>query len=314
MTAAPPARLPAFALYGEHRAFGPADRLHCETIAERSRLHDWEIRPHRHAALFQLLVLAGGRAEASLDGTAVRLDGPALVSVPALAVHGFRFAPDVDGRVFSIDERHLRGLLGTEARLRDTVLCLRGWALAAPALAAVTAAADALHVELQGDGPWRAAAVDAALLRLLVAVARAAPACGPAADAADAVTAERALAHVRRLRALAHVRRLRALVDADYRQQPPLSLLAAQVGITPTQLNRVCRQLLGESAHGVLHARIVLEAQRELSYTSMSIKQIAHGLGFGDAAYFTRYFQRRTGHTPSGWRALGRGDMPAPPG
>jgi AraC family transcriptional activator of pobA len=299
MPPAPPARLPAYALYGEHRAFAPADRLHCETIAERSRLHDWEIRPHRHAALYQLLVLARGRAETSLDGTRLALDGPALVCVPALAVHGFRFAPDVDGMVFSIDERHLRSLLGTETLLRDSLLRLRGLILPATAFAAVAAAAETLRAELQGDAGWRALAVDAALLRLLVLVARAVPAV-PAGSSAAAVPE----------RALTHVQRLRALVDVGYRQQPPLARLAGQLGITPTQLNRVCRQVLGLSAHGVLHARIVLEAQRELSYTSMSIKQIALGLGFSDAAYFTRYFQRRTGHTPSGWRLLGRAGAP----
>jgi AraC family transcriptional regulator, transcriptional activator of pobA len=304
MPASPPARLPSFALYGEHRAFGPADRLHVETIAARSRLHDWEIRPHRHASLFQLLVLARGRADTSLDGAQIHLDGPALVSVPALAVHGFNFAPDVDGMVFSIDERHLRGLLGSETLLRDHLLGLRGWTLGAPAFLLVSAAAEALRGELHGDGPWRALAVDAALQRLLVAVARTAPA--PQGGPASAGAAPE--------RALAHVRRLRALVDASYRDQPPLARLAGLVGITPTQLNRVCRQVLGVSAHGVLHARTLLEAQRELSYTSMSIKQIALGLGFSDAAYFTRWFQRRTGHTPSAWRALGRVGAPVAAG
>ena len=46
-----------------------------------------------------------------------------------------------------------------------------------------------------------------------------------------------------------------------------------------------------------------LSEQRDLAYTSMSIKQVAHGLGFGDAGYFTRFFQRLTGQTPSAWRA-----------
>jgi AraC family transcriptional activator of pobA len=47
----------------------------------------------------------------------------------------------------------------------------------------------------------------------------------------------------------------------------------------------------------------VLEAQRDLAYTTLSIKQIGLDLGFADAAYFTRFFQRETGLTPSAWRA-----------
>ena len=62
--------------------------------------------------------------------------------------------------------------------------------------------------------------------------------------------------------------------------------------------------MLGHSALGVLHTRLLLEAQRDLAYTSMSIKQVSLGLGFSDAGYFTRFFQRLTGHTPSDWRAL----------
>ena len=73
------------------------------------------------------------------------------------------------------------------------------------------------------------------------------------------------------------------------RSRPWLEL-AERIGITPTQLNRVCRQVLGHSALDVLHARLALEAQRDLAYTTMSVKQIGLDLGFDDAAYFTRFF------------------------
>ena len=149
----------------------------------------------------------------------------------------------------------------------------------------------AVREEFLATAPWRDLALDAALLALLLAIGRAVP------DDADAPAAGTA-------RALAHVQRFRALVEAQYRQQPALATLAASLGITPTQLNRVCHQVLGHSALGVLHARLVLEAQRDLAYSTFSIKQIALGLGFGDAGYFTRFFQRHTGHTPTGWRAL----------
>ena len=292
----PPA-VPAYALYGEGApgAAPAVDALHCESIAARSRLHGWEIRPHRHEHLVQLLWLQRGSAEATLDGRVLALSGPALVTVPALAAHGFRFAPEVQGLVFTVQERHLQGLLATAPELAAALLVLRGWPLQrgrvqgpSPAQA-VAAAALALRDDLQAEAPFRAAALDAGLLRLLVAAARALP---PASAAAQAVPE----------RALAHVQRFRALVEAQYRQQPALAALAAPLGITPTQLNRACRQVLGRSALGVLHARLVLEAQRDLAYTAMSVKEIALDLGFGDAAYFTRFFQRHTGSTPTAWR------------
>ncbi|MDE2275906.1 MAG: hypothetical protein KGK09_06380, partial [Burkholderiales bacterium] len=138
-----PAPLPAYALYGESQADGRPDRLHCESIAERSRLHGWEIRPHRHEALFQLLVIERGSAQAWLDGTALALQGPAAITVPALAAHGFRFAPSIDGVVFTVAEPHLAALLQGHPGLAAAVWQLQGAALG-PAAPAVLAAARAL--------------------------------------------------------------------------------------------------------------------------------------------------------------------------
>ena len=72
----------------------------------------------------------------------------------------------------------------------------------------------------------------------------------------------------------------------------------------PIRLNRICRQVLGHSKHGVLHARVLLKTQRELAGTAMRVKQIALGLGFADTDCLSRFFRHRTGHTPTGWRAL----------
>ena len=292
MPARRPKRLPAYALYGETRQSGaPAlDQLHCESIAERSRLHNWEIRPHHHHALFQLLVIEQGQAQVLLDGEHRVLQGPAVVSVPALAAHGFRFAPDVEGVVFTVAELHLAALLQPHSGLRETVMRQRAMALL-PQHAAVLAAAATLRDEALGSAPWRGAELDAGLLRLAVALARH---DGPAARAAQPAPAARAHSHVQRLR---------ALVEAQYRQQPTVAALAGQLGITPTQLNRACRQVLGHPALEVLHGRLLQQAQRELAYTNLSIKQIGIELGFSDAAYFTRFFSRHGGRTPSGWRA-----------
>ncbi len=283
--------LPAYALYGEAAA-AQMDRLHCESIAERSRLHGWEIRPHRHGALFQMLVVARGTTWAMLDGEPRTLPGPALVTVPALAAHGFRFPPDIQGWVFTVDEPHLTALLQPHAGLSAAVMRLQGVVLPADDRRVPHAAA-ALRDEAAATGPWRGAALDAALLRLAVAIARSTDGARPGTAHSGATAAPRALAHVHALT---------ALVEAGFRRQPTQAALAAPLGITTTQLNRACQQVLGRPALAVLHARLLLQAQRELAYTDLGIKQIAFELGFSDAAYFTRFFRRGAGCTPSAWR------------
>jgi AraC family transcriptional activator of pobA len=288
--------LPTYALYGEPGRTKATDWLHCERIAERSQRHDWEIRPHRHAALLQILHIAHGSADAWVDGRNQPLTGPCVLLLPALVPHGFVFAPDIDGTVVTVLDQHLARLLaGTPALAAQ----LAQWRLHAPGdgtpdALALADGVERLRAEFSATGAWRELALDAALLHLVVLLARLLP--PPPGNTGQAAVAG--------ARALDHVRRLRALVEAQFRQQPGLAALAGTLGITPTQLNRVCHQVLGHSALGVLHGRLVLEAQRDLAYTTLSVKQIALGLGFADAGYFSRFFLRQTGHTPSAWRAL----------
>ncbi len=293
---APLASLPSYALYGEHGQTEALDGLHCERIAERSRRHDWEIRPHRHASLFQILHIECGAAQAWLEAGNQALVGPCVLLVPALVPHGFVFAPDIEGTVITLLEQHLMRLLHRAPTLADRLLQTRwlAWPLGDPKGQALQEAVARLHDAFAHPAPWRDLALDAALLHLAVMLGRLLP---DPALAGDPSTSGHS-------RALFHVRRLRDLVEAGFRQQPSLATLAATMGITSTQLNRVCHQVLGHSALGVLHGRLVLEAQRDLAYTTQSIKQIGLGLGFVDPGYFTRFFQRLTGHTPTAWRAL----------
>ena len=294
--AALPSQLPTYALYGEPGRTQATDWLHCERIAERSQRHDWEIRPHRHASLLQILHITDGQAQAWLEGRNRALTGPCVLLLPALVPHGFVFAPDIAGTVVTVLDQHLARLLAGTPALA-ALLGQRQLLQFEPTDAAAGAldqAVTRLRDEFTATGAWRELALDAALLQLVLLLGRLLPA--PQADVAAPKGAG--------ARALDHVRRLRALVEAQFRLQPGLAALAATLGITPTQLNRVCHQVLGHSALGVLHGRLVLEAQRDLAYTTLSVKQIALGLGFADAGYFSRFFLRQTGHTPSAWRAL----------
>ena len=75
--------IPRYGLFGEVNSedFGPL--IHCETIAARSRLYHWEISPHRHPALSQVLFLASGEVEVLLDDTKNVVKSAAAITVPA---------------------------------------------------------------------------------------------------------------------------------------------------------------------------------------------------------------------------------------
>lgn len=296
--------LPAYVLYGEAGSPAVAERLHVETISSRSQLHGWEIRPHRHDGLFQILHIVTGQAEAWIDGATHLLMGPCAVWVPALVAHGFRFQPGVVGHVVTVQERHVTGwldlLLASRPAARSAWLVPQLLMLArqAPAAERLADALATLADEHAADRLHRAAALDVALQHLLITLAR--------VQAEQPGVEDRSGPGGRRpaegLRAVAHLTRYRALVESKFRQQPRVAELAAELGISPTQLNRVCQAVLGQSALDVLHARLVLEAQRQLAYTGLSVQRIGLELGFSDAGYFSRFFLRLCGLTPGQWR------------
>jgi AraC family transcriptional activator of pobA len=100
--------------------------------------------------------------------------------------------------------------------------------------------------------------------------------------------------------------RFRELIDQHYRQNLPLQAYASIMAVSLVQLRAACAAATGQSPTKMIHARIITEAKRNLIFGEMSVEQIAFGLGFSDAAYFTRFFRREVGEAPSQFRVTAR--------
>jgi AraC family transcriptional activator of pobA len=109
--------IPSYVLYGEAGGRFP-DCLHCETISDRGRLHDWHIRPHRHFGLHQFLWVDEGGVVVSSDTSRPALAAPVAIMNAPTVVHGFEFEPATEGYVVTIPTVNLeRGLAGPTALL-----------------------------------------------------------------------------------------------------------------------------------------------------------------------------------------------------
>jgi AraC family transcriptional activator of pobA len=100
------------------------------------------------------------------------------------------------------------------------------------------------------------------------------------------------------------VARFRRLVELRYREHCGLAAYTAELGVSQARLRRACRGAAGQSPAELVHLRLLVEAERQLRYTSMSIAQIAYHLGFQDPAYFCRFFTMRSGLSPREFRRL----------
>ena len=52
----------------------------------------------------------------------------------------------------------------------------------------------------------------------------------------------------------------------------------------------------------MIHQRLLLEAKRQLVYTTQTIQQVSDDLGFSEPAYFSRFFKRFAGVSPRAFR------------
>nr|WP_225777538.1 helix-turn-helix domain-containing protein [Pseudomonas sp. Marseille-Q3773] len=285
--------VPVFTLYGGNQAWPGNDLLHCEPIEARSRLHHWEIKPHQHAELFQLLYVQRGRADVEIEGSRSTIGEAAIQVVPPLTVHGFRFSADIQGQVLTFGTALVANL---EQRL--------GAPLAVLAKAAcyplgqdrgrLRSLIDTLQQEYQGNAPARAALLEALVTALMVWISRRQQS-GQAPRNRDERDRHLLGQYLR-------------LVEAHYREHLSVEEFAARLNIPSLQLNQLCRALSGQTALQVVHRRLLLEARRNLVYTRMSIGQLSDSLGFTDPTYFARWFKRLSGQTPNGYRRAAQPD------
>jgi len=95
------------------------------------------------------------------------------------------------------------------------------------------------------------------------------------------------------------------VLEQDSAAQHAVGNYARRLRTSETALRRACQRVAGQSPNAMLHARLLVEAERLLRYTGLSVGQIAYQLGFRDPAYFSRFFSHRSGLSPSAYRAGG---------
>lgn len=285
--------IPTYKLFGEQQLWPTPEPIHYETIADRSALYDWEITPHSHDNLLQILFLQEGGAGMTLETQAAPLATPCVVMMPPRQAHGFRFSSDVVGHIVTIPYFLLGELLALAPELKgqlDTALYI-------PleddeeALALMRMCFGRIAREYAGSEAGRLSVLMATLGLVVVWLAR----------AAGASTGSGTHDRVRH-----RIERFLDLIERHFREWQPLAFYAGRLGVSTAQLNNNCRSETGASAQQMLHDRLLLEARRLLAYSDLDVTAISYSLGFRDPAYFSRFFARRQGMAPSAFREANR--------
>lgn len=273
--------IPSYSLYGQIDHAAELRFLHVETLSSRNKLNNWDIRPHRHHDLHQIVWVERGGGKVTLDDRLLNLDAPVLISIPPSVVHGFQWQPASEGLVLTVAESfksELTTLVGDaaiaepfqypfvvnthEERFDDMKLA-----------AALRTIADEFVYERVG----RITTIAGCLLIVFAEAAR-----------LKRVHSQNALAI--NVKGVDLYSRFRQLVEERFREHWPVSAYAAALAMTERSLRRLCMRFADQSPVRIINSRLVLEAKRNLLYTELSIAEVGYILGFEDPSYFTRFF------------------------
>ncbi|WP_206239008.1 AraC family transcriptional regulator [Novosphingobium terrae] len=279
--------VPSYVLYGDAEP-RPKWFINVEPLERRCRERGWVIQPHVHPRFCQLMLVTGGHGEMLIEGESQPFSCGSVLVVPPHRIHGFRYEGSAQGWVLTIDTHYFESLLQRAPALHLLMMKPGVVDLPPAVLDQLTPDLERLGQELEGGRRGSSIGADIHLMAVLLHLFRHWP---------DG-TAPAPSGHGRgRL-----VARFRALVEEQFRRQPLLDAMAAQLGVSVSQLRLACTQVAGLSPQAMLHERILAEAQRYLAYTALSVTGIAGELGFAEASYFTRFFKKKTGETPRAWR------------
>lgn len=283
--------IPRYALYGESGTGSDLGPVHMQPLFSNIERQNWEIRPHRHSGLHQLIILQAGNIAAKLDDREIELRGPSVVSIPTNCVHGFGYSPEAVGHILTLKNDFMKSLLvdGFGSANSSWATRPRVWDLEPTeeaSLKAIKAYLKIIEQELNARRLGELSALDAAVRLLLIAVQR----MQNPDDGRDAVIM------TNRNRILC--RRFQELVFQNAHLHWTMDDYAERLATTSKQLSRVCHQVLGQAPLSFIHDVLNDEAKRKLSYTNSSVSEVCYDLGFKDPSYFSRFFRRLNGCSP----------------
>ena len=99
-----------------------------------------------------------------------------------------------------------------------------------------------------------------------------------------------------------YVEQFKNLVEIHFKELKRTSDYSSKLTISANYLNALIKEKLDVSAETVIQNRVILEAERLLLNTDLSVTEISFELGFSDKSHFGKYFKKITQESPNNFR------------
>ena len=99
-----------------------------------------------------------------------------------------------------------------------------------------------------------------------------------------------------------YIEDFRNLVEIHFKELKRTSDYSQKLTISANYLNALIKEKLDLSAENYIQNRVILEAERLLLNTHLSVTEISFELGFSDKSHFGKYFKKITNASPNQFR------------
>ncbi|MCH0541835.1 helix-turn-helix domain-containing protein [Streptomyces sp. MUM 203J] len=248
--------------------------------------------PHRHT-FYEIVHVTAGRGVHVVDLARCELRPPHLGVIAPGQVHHWEGVTGLDGSVVLFTEDFLLDHPGDRDLLRR--LSGRPWpTLAGTVRDGVAGLVEQLHEEYREGAEGFASVLGALLHVLVVRAARLGaetdagpPGQGPPGRAGRAGWVAEEFAR---------------LVGRGDPELWSVGACAGRIGVTSGHLTESVKAATGRTPGELVREARTQEAKRLLAKTDLTVRQVGERLGFGDPAYFCRFFRRETGLSPGDFR------------
>lgn len=95
------------------------------------------------------------------------------------------------------------------------------------------------------------------------------------------------------------VYKLKKVIDQKIADCHEVGDYARLLNVSDRYLNECVKEVLGVNAKNLIDEQLTMRARHQLKFSDHSIKEISYGLGFSSPEYFSFFFKKQTGNTPT---------------
>lgn len=271
--------------------------IHYDRLHNLADFFGRDMPVHRHAQHLQIHYVKEGDINFHIDDKLYQVTGPSLFLTPPAIPHSFCTEEGAEGQVLTIQQRLLWQLFqassgGEQDLTFNRGVCLvprhltesqqRHWRLIEEILRNIDAE------WFSTDAPHKPLVMENLVSLLLIQINR--------------LSTQQAHSTEVNNDDLRIYNRFTSEIERHFQDHWLLPAYTQAVGVSETRLNQICQRISNSSPKKLIRERLLQEIKRLLTFSGLSVNEIAFQMGFQDPAYFSRFFKNQLGVSPLNYR------------